>query len=397
MGEKINMDDLIQEIYETEAPELPGFLDKEQQKRIEERIMAVIYKEQSKTNCTYEEGNDFTTKESDNSSASKIKKTDKVVPVRKKKKTKRRFLVLGLAAVLLLGLCIGVFANSNPDWDIEMLHFMGLDEADTFQLDSGEVEIQVYDTCEATEYDSEGNVSAKEVKIMAVSSIGDKNSACIRIETDYELPEGFDDTTDYILPEHYSIEVYEKAGKFVQSAMGSTFGYINDNGKLGYMIYIVGCKNLNKSYVQIKLKDFYLYHDLGMEEGGEEEELLLEGEWELNWKYAYKSNTDQYKMFKQIEVDGVKYYITNIEISPLSVQIDGFRMPWDRAEDYEGFIIDEIRYRDSSSLDVGGFSSAGNHNGIQMESFLGTTEMGTTIDVENVVSVVIGGNEVKLR
>ena len=87
MGEKINMDDLIQEIYETEAPELPGFLDKEQQKRIEERIMAVIYKEQSKTNCTYEEGNDFTTKESDNSSASKIKKTDKVDPVRKKKKT----------------------------------------------------------------------------------------------------------------------------------------------------------------------------------------------------------------------------------------------------------------------------------------------------------------------
>ncbi len=386
-GEKehsIRIDEILSEIYDSEAPELPGFLEKERQERLEARIMAGIRELQEKEAA----GN------LGNEENSRLEKK------RGRRRTRRVF-VLGFAAVLLLGLCLVSFASSNPDLDIEILQFMGLDESDTVQLESGEVEIQVYDSCLATEYksgaDGQRTTKQKEVKIMAVNSIGDKNSACIRIETDYEFPEGYDVTTDYILPEHNRIDIYEKEGSFVESTMGSTMGYMNDDGKLGYMIYITGCKNLNKSRVVVSFKDFYLYHDLGMEEGGEEEELLLEGEWKLEWKYAYKSNTNVHKMLKQIEIDGVKYYITNVEVSPLSVQIDGFRMPWNREEKFDGFTIDRINYRDGSSLDVGGFSSGGNRNGIWMNGFVGTTKLGTTIDVEKVESIVIGGNEVVLK
>ena len=372
----VRLDDLIHEIYETEAPDLPGFIDKEQQKRIEARIMAGI--------------NELEGKEM-------------------KKVGKRRFVVLGLAAVLLMGLCFSVFAGSNPDWDVEIIKFMGLDESDTFQLESGEVKIQVYDRCEAVEYESgksEGEAGSsqnetlqktkkREIKVMAVSSIGDRNSACIRIETDYDFPEGFKEETDYILPDNYSINVTDKKGKFLEH--GSTLGYVNLDGKLGYMLYITGCEGINKAKISIKFKDFYLHHDLGLEEGDREEELLLEGSWELDWRYAYKSNTKRYKMLKSIEMDGDHLMITKIDVSPLSVQIKGFRMPWERKYGHVEFTIDRIVYKDGTSLEVGGWSSAGNRDGIFIDIFLGTEEMGTTIDVEQIESIVIGGNKIVLR
>lgn len=375
----INMNDLIQEIHKTEAIDLPGFMDKEQQKRVEEKILAGIQELQEKTEINKKEEMD-----------------GKIVPLRRKNK-KKRFFILGIAAIMLLGLCLTAFASSNPDWDIELLRFMGLDESETFQLESGEVKIQVYDSFTATEYDAEGNPSEKEVKIMAVSSIGDKNSACIRIETDYELPEGFDETTDYIMPGNYSLNVYEKPGKIIEKGWGSTMGYMNLDGKLGYMIYITGCQGLNKSHVKVRFEDFYLYHDLEKKEEEREEELLLKGEWELTWRYAYKSNVRSYQMLKRIELDDVPYYITNIEVSPLSVQINGFRMPWNRKKDYAGFKIERIQYKDGTGLEVGGWSSAGNHNGMVFDTFLGTTEMKTTIDVNNIKSIVIGGNEIILK
>lgn len=401
----ITIDDLICNIFDTEAPDLPGYMEKEQQARIETRIMEGIRELQEKE----KDWNMVRIKElQEKEKATEIRNRNDATGKRQEyiiqtppKKRKKGFLVFGLAAVLLLGLCLSVFASTNPDWDMEILTFMGLAESTTFQLESGEVEIQVYDSCQAIEYkrDSGGKkiTSPKEVKIMAVNSIGDRNSACIRIETDYELPEGFVESTDYIMPENYSLNVYEKPGKFVESGMGATTGYVNMDGKLGYMIYITGCKGLNRCQVNLRFENFYWHHDLGMEEGGQEKELLLEGSWEITWKYAYKANTKTYKMLKPIRIDGVRYYITNIEVSPLSVQIDGFRMPWDREKEFDGFTIDRICYKDGTSLEVGGWSSAGNNSGIWLETFLGTTEMKTTIDVEKIDCIVFGGNEIWLK
>ena len=363
----VTIDELIDQIDDTEALDLPGFMDKETQERVEARIMNEICRLQEKEST----GETFALSG-------------------RKKGGRKRFAVLALAAVLLMGLCIGVFAGSNPDWDVEILKFMGLNGSETFQLESGEVEIQVYDSCEAVE-----KTGIKEVKIMAVSSIGDRNSGCIRVETDYELPEGFDEETDYIMPRNYSLNILDRKGKFIEH--GSTTGYMNMDGKLGYMIYIIGCEGLNTAQIKLKFEDFYLYHDLGMETGGKEKELLLEGTWELTWKYAYQSNTKRYKMLKSIEIDGEKFYITQIDVSPLSVWIRGFRMPWDRKKGHAEFSIDRIGYKDGTVLNVGGWSSSGNRDGIWIDTFLGTTEMGTTIDADKIESIVIDGNEIQLK
>ena len=391
--EPFTLDALIGNIHDAEAPDLPGYMEKEQQERIEARVMAGILELQEKEKLLE--------KEAELKKIEQNREKKKADKQNWKKKNSKRFVVFGLAAILLMGLCLGVFASSHPDWDVEILQFMGLDETETFQLESGEVQIQVYDSCEAVEYkkgpDGETISSEREVKIMAVSSIGDRNSACIRIETDYELPEDFDETTDYIMPGKYDLDIYEKPGEFVETSMAATTGYVNMDGKLGYMIYVEGCEKLNKSQVKVRFEDFYLYHDLAMEEGGAEKELLLQGNWELTWRYAYKSNTKRYRMLKPIEMDGEKYYITQIDVSPLSVQIEGFRKPWERKYDNTEFTIDRIQYKDGTSLEVGGWSSAGNRDGIWIDTFLGTTEMGVTIDVEQIESIVIAENEISLE
>ena len=369
----VGIDDLIGEIHDTEAPDLPGFMDEEQQERIEARIMAGILELQEKEESLGKESNLFLHgKEECGEDGGK----------NYRRKRKKRYFVMALAAVLLMGLCLSVFASTNPDWDVEILQFMGLDGSETFQLDSGEVEIHVYDVWD-------------EIKIMAVSSIGDRNSVCIRIETDYELPEGFHEETDYIMPRDYSLNIYDKKGQIKK--YGSTMGFMNLDGKLGYMIYITGCEGINSSKISLKFKDFYLHHDLGNEEGEKEYELLFSGEWELTWKYAYKSSTKRYRMLKPIEMEGDHFLITKIDVSPLSVYIKGFRMPMERKNGHVEFTIDRINYKDGTSLDVGGWSSAGNRDGIWIDTFLGTTEMKATIDVENVKSILIGGNEIYLK
>lgn len=98
-----------------------------------------------------------------------------------------------------------------------------------------------------------------------------------------------------------------------------------------------------------------------------------------------------------MKVDQVDYYITNVELSPLSVKIECFRMPWDRKEPHTGLCVEKICYQDGTCLDVGKFSVLGNKNGIWINLFLGTTEMKTTIDIEQVESIVVGGNEIKLK
>ena len=47
MEKKIGIDDLIREIHDTEAPDLPGFVEKEQQERIEDGTYVNLISEET--------------------------------------------------------------------------------------------------------------------------------------------------------------------------------------------------------------------------------------------------------------------------------------------------------------------------------------------------------------
>ena len=377
----IKMDELITNISDDEAIELDGFMDEKQQRRIEDRILSAIMEEEF---------------------AGEREKSEKIkVPHRLKRRNRKRFLILGLAAILLLGLGLTALGASMPDWDITLIRAMGLSKTETLQLESGEVEIN-----ETVSYDCEkylgGKTQITPVEVTAQSSIGDKNSAFIRFTTDYKLPEGFDETTDYISPENCEIRVYKKdpAKEPMVTDMGMTFYSISENGYLGFIGEVVDCNDLNKSYVTVHLEDMYLYRKTD-QDGQEEEtkELLLKGSWDLKWKYEYKSNVKTYRMLEFVPIKEEHCYINKIEISPISVTVWGFRMPWNRKlpQNPEGLTPELIYYKDGTVKSVGDCQVTGCKNSMFYECFVGIQSLEEPIDTKKVTAVMIGGQKIKLR
>ena len=257
-----NLDDLIRDIREAEVVEIQGSLEAAAEWRIEEKIFAAIEEE---------------------TEVSKL--------VDYKKPNRRKWLLIAVAAVLVLA--IGLTSAAKQEWDIALIEFMGLSNANTLQLEGGEVKIDQSSICSGITFN-------------VVSSIGDKNSAYIRIETDYELPEDYNHETDYILPGDFSKKISDGEDHNTKD-YGSTWMYYAEDGKLCFLVSISNCEDLNKSRIQLKIKDLYVHHDLHNPASDEEEELLVEGVWEFDWTYHYKSNTKEYRMLETFENNGVKY------------------------------------------------------------------------------------------
>lgn len=360
-----NLNDLINEIHNDEILEIEGNLNTAQQWRIEERILQAINEDDS--------------------------------IIYKKKSKSKKWIVLALAATLLLALGLTTMAAIQNDWDVQLINFMGISNADTLQLESGEVEIN--QTCKSMCIDyGENEIGVeKAIQMTVVSSIGDKNSAYIRIETNYEVPKNYNPETDYVLPGTTCLSVSKNKDGAYFVDHGSTYLAFVENNKLGFLLSIENAEALNKSYVSFEMKDLYLYHDLGMEKSDSKEELLCTGSWKFEWKYNYKSNTETYYMLKTFQADSVTYYLTKIEVSPISIRAEAFRMPQDRQKSFSLEPFEEIRFTDGTSLKLGGPSGGGLKNGMFADFYIDTAHIGNTIDVKNLKSIIICGKEISLQ
>lgn len=359
-----NLDELITDIYANETVDIDGTLDTAAQWRIEEQILQHI-------------------------------NTDSTILYKKKSKHKKR-LLFALAAVLLVALSLTGFAAVQNEWDIALVNFMGISNADTLQLEGGDVQINKIAQYEKTSpyldsIETLGLVKSP-IQITATTSIGDKNSAYIRIETDYTLPETFNPETDYVLPFNIRTNISP-----MPNGYGSEFTYFEEDGKLGFLLSISNCEELNKSDISIEIYDLYLHHDLNDENSEREEELLCAGTWKVDWKYNYRSNTKNYYMLKSIESNFATYYLTRIEVSPISIRMEAFRMPKDREKPLPGSWLEEIRFEDGTILSIKDESGGGLRNGMFAESYISVREFGNAIDPKTIGSLIICGKEIKLR
>ena len=353
-----NIDMLIKEIQSHEVVGIEDGLSKAERERIEKRVLADIAEEGSTT--------------------------------RKKKKPKRWF-VVALAAVLVLGLGVSAYAAKEKEWDIALINFMGLSGADTLQLENGMVEIKQGQKSLCVDYGSVETGEEKEIEMQAVTSIGDKNEVYVRIETDYVLPGDFNPKTDYIMPEDYNLSVSSN-----KSGYGSTFTYFAEDNRLGFLMAISNCQDVNTAEISVILKDLYLYHDL-QGDSPKEKELLCEGSSELNWTYHYESHTKTKHMFRAMEVDGITYYLTKVEVSPLSVRVEAFRMPWNREEEYVDLKVEEIHFKDGTVMEVADFSGSGVKNGMWFETYVGAEKLGQVLDPKQVSALVVEGTEITFQ
>lgn len=355
------VDELIHDIQVHELMEIDGDLSVDSRKRIEDLVIHTVQTERCKT---------------------------------VKSKPAKRLIIWGLAAVLTLALGLTVMAAGEREWDIALINFMGLSDANTMQLDSGMVEINQAQTSSCTDYQEVETGEIREVTMTAVSSIGDKNEVYVRIETDYELPEGFDEETDYILPDDFEIGIHPNPG------YGAQFTSFAENNKLGFLLEISNCKDVNKADISVFMKDLYWYHDLNAKDEDEvkPKELLCQGEWQLKWKYHYKSNT-KIKRFlsKEFEADGCTYKLTKVEISPISIRLEACRSKADSKKDHSDMWLQEIHFTDGRILKVEDTGGSGMRNGIYAHSYIGARELGENINPKEVKSLIIGGEEIKIR
>lgn len=360
-----NIDDLITDVQEHEIVDINGEMTKEQRERIEGKILSSIHN-------------------------NKMKKFPR---------RKRLVVLLAATFVLLLGLT-GVAAVEN-EWDITLTNFMGISDADMLQLESGEVQIGASDVSECKDFSESAEGIEKEIKMMATSSIGDKNCAYIRIDTDYELPKGFDASTDSIMMEDYTYRVSTREShdeKYMKEFASSTM-FFSEEGKIGFLVEITDCDAINKSYVSLSFRNLYWHHDLGVDEENEayrEPELLCEGNWELTWKYSYKSSVKTHRMFKKIQVSGKTYYLTKIELSPISVRMEAITKPLTVKEYREGLhMLEEIHYKDGESIKIEQCSTGGLSNRIFLESMVNVMEFGKPLQLDEIDYLVVGGEKIQ--
>lgn len=368
------IDELITEIQSDEVVEIPGELSEQQKKLIEKKVLEKMRGcEESKTLIRYKSG--------------------------KFPKRRKKIAILVASFVLMFG--VTVFATKENEWDIALRNFMGLNHSDVLQLDGGEVVINERTTSEWIDYSRNKRGKKKELSITEITSVGDQNSAYIHLKTDYEIPDHFDEKTDYILPENSGINVtFENMlGNKEFCSYASEFTAVYEEGKLGFLISIENCENLNKCDVALKIENLYWYHDLGQHEENdnhEPEELLAEGTWETSWRYSYKSNVKTIRQIKRIETEEGNIYLTKIEISPISIRIEAIRNPKDRKLPWTTNMLEEICYRDGTTIPIETSATGGLSNGIFIDEFVDAYYFGEVLEPEEITCLKVCGKNVDI-
>ena len=313
----------------------------------------------------------------------------------------KKLVVVLLAAALVLALGVmAVSAAVRHDWDRAILDFMGIRDADTTQLEDGTVLIGESDTCSGRDLLTG---EQKEITFTASSSIGDKNAAYIRIDTDYEVPEDFDPETDYFMAEDFDLEV---TTNYFQGALdrSSVLQSQVEDGKLLFLLEISGTKNIDRSKVALTFENLYYYHDLGMGENDDAppKELVFSGCWDLEWKFDYRTVTKKAKMHEKVQVGEAAGYLTTVEITPLGIRIEG-RIAFDSWDvptgKLEAMKIEKITLKDGRAIAITETDSWGTSRGTygyKFRGYYGVGVLGEPLNPDEVESITTDGKEIKI-
>lgn len=313
----------------------------------------------------------------------------------------KKLVVVLLAAALVLALGVmAVSAAVRHDWDRAILDFMGIRDADTTQLEDGTVLIGESDTCSGRD---RLTGEQKEITFIASSSIGDKNAAYIRIDTDYEVPEDFDPETDYFMAEDFDLEV---TTNYLQGALdrSSVLESQVENGKLFFLLEISGTKNIDRSKVVLNFENLYYYHDLGMgdKDDAPPKELVFRGSWNLEWKFDYRTVTKKAKMHEKVQVGEAAGYLTTVEITPLGIRIEG-RIAFDSWDvptgKLEAMKIEKITLKDGRAIAITETDSWGTSRGTygyKFRGYYGVGVLGEPLNPDEVESITTDGKEIKI-
>jgi hypothetical protein len=298
------------------------------------------------------------------------------------KKKKKLILVLAAAMMFILMACAVV---QEKEWDILLLNTLGISDADTRQLQGGNVEIGA-------------SAANNGITMKAVSSIGDKNTAYVRFDTDYNLPKDYNTNKTSLSFETCNLMI--STSKTLEHLSGSGYSSavipMNHNGKLSFLLEI-NCDDINRQTVDITFGDLY---DIKYTEDSKiaSKELIAKGPWIFHWKFHYASMAKTFHPFQVVKQGDRHILITKIEISPISMKITALKNPFDRRNTSGTNLIGNsvLTFENGKKLSLDSTSS-GNSNNFILTSYENLYSLGGVIDPGKIVSLTVGDGKIMFR
>ena len=291
------------------------------------------------------------------------------------KRIKKRRLAFLLAAVLTFSI-LTAFAWEN-EWDILLGQYVGLEPEAAVQVAGGSISIEESDTQSG-------------MTVTAVSAIGDQNSQYIRIDTDYPCDLVAQDGTEQAcyLFDKISILIHDrKSDSGVTKSFASVMMPFNNEGKLSFWLELVNCSGINRDYITVNVQDLY-----GLTTDGEyeQDQLLVEGCWTLEWKNYYHVDSRKYYPLKNVGDEEFDCLLTSVEITPISIRLHGYGY----SRENQDFSVEKIVMEDGTVYELDSENGGSVSNNFERESYVTIRQIGEVLDPKQVRSVFVRGQEI---
>lgn len=302
----------------------------------------------------------------------KLNSEEKLKPGKRIKKRRLAFL---LAAVLTFSI-LTAFAWEN-EWDILLGQYVGLEPEAAVQVAGGSISIEESDTQSG-------------MTVTAVSAIGDQNSQYIRIDTDYPCDLVAQDGTEQAcyLFDKSSILIHDrKSDSGVTKSFASVMMPFNNEGKLSFWLELVNCSGINRDYITVNIQDLY-----GLTTDGEyeQDQLLVEGSWTLEWKNYYRVDSRKYYPLKNVGDEEFDCLLTSVEITPISIRLHGYGY----SRENQDFSVEKIVMEDGTVYELDSENGGGVSNNFERESYVTIRQIGEVLNPKQVRSVFVRGQEI---
>lgn len=333
---------------------------------------------------------------------------------------RRRLGITIIAAVLVLALGITSFAINKNQWNIDIINYMGLGNADTTQLTDGSVEISAIDTKIVL---NRVTGTEDEIWMKADSSIGDNMNTYIKVQSNIVLPKELCELPGYFMAEFWDMNISDKKEESLGKQWGGSLEAILEEDGLSFMINLQDVEDLNTSYVTLTLGEIVYninwddIQDASVQDGeiltndyvknlkaqGIEELKIYDEDWTMSWKYSYKSPQVTKSIREKVEIGDLTCILTNLRITPLEVSISGHvaYTDWKKDMPKNPLHIEKILMNDGSEIILDGHTGISYGRGIKnliptyyISIYENVAGYKTVLNPDEVKSVFVNGIEI---
>lgn len=212
----------------------------------------------------------------------------------------RRILIAALVAVFAFAST--AFAAEVFQWDVRLSNYFGMDQ-NSADLSGGGMNVDV-------------TAENKGVIVKAVQTIGDGTNLYILF--DMTAPKGVT-----IYPESGFEMIYLRVGEpGLDGPTGMGYGCTmleddnNKDNKATFLLSMEADKKINNKKINVKFENLRHYMI-----GSGEMITDTAGTWELEWKLDYKDVSTEFKIGKELAVNGKTIDVDSISVSPIALNI----------------------------------------------------------------------------